>query len=403
MSEPARIWRYLGETRDGETVRGELAGRDEADALNQVRQLGVTPIDVSPARVSLAAFSGARARLSFAETEAFVRGLADLLEAGIGLAEAVNNLAQGEKRRVLRRFLERISARIMAGESLTAALSSDPAQPPNLLIGLARAGEETGDLGAVLRRYAEQIEAENEMRQNLIGQLVYPGALVGFIFATLLFLAYFVLPQFETVFTNANAIPPAQTAFVFAAGGFLRDFGIWLPAVLIAIAIAVQALAQTYPQVLDRVRLNLPVLGSLTRNGLSARYCGALGFLLASGAPMARAESVARATLDSALARTRLDAAAARLRAGTALSVALDGTQLFEPETVRLIVLGEKSGELAAMLSRAAQLSQSAQERFASRALDLIGPALTALLGLAVGAVILSVMSGVLSLNEVVF
>lgn len=102
-------------------------------------------------------------------------------------------------------------------------------------------------------------------------------------------------------------------------------------------------------------------------------------------------------------ARNRLDDAAARLRAGTALSLALEGTKLFEPETLRLVVLGEKSGELAAMLSRAAQLSQTARERFASRALDLIGPGLTALLGLAVGGVILSVMSGVLSLNEVVF
>ena len=403
MSEPARIWRYLGETRDGETVRGELAGRDEADALNQVRQLGVTPIDVSPARVSFAAFSGSRARLSPAEIEAFVRGLADLLQAGIGLAEAVNNLAQGEKRRVLRRFLERLSARIMAGDSLTAALSSDPAQPPNLLIGLARAGEETGDLGAVLHRYADQIEAENEMRQTLIGQLVYPAALVGFIFVTLLFLAYIVLPQFETVFANANATPPPQTAFVFAAGSFLRDFGIWLPAAVIGLAIGVQMLARTYPDVLDRARLGLPVIGALTRKGLAARYCGALGFLLASGAPMARAEAVARATLDSALARARLDEAATRLRAGTALSQALAGTHLFEAETLRLVALGEKSGELAAMLSRAAQLSQTAQERFAGRALNLIGPGLTALLGLAVGGVILSVMSGVLSLNEVVF
>jgi type II secretory pathway component PulF len=259
-SEDIRHWRYVGETADGRTVRGQVDGRNEAEALSRVRALGATPIELAPASRGNSIFSDGRTDLSGAEALIFVRGLADLVEAGIPVRDALICLSDREKRQVLKNFIDRLEVRVGNGDPLSKALQEDVAEPPRLLIALVSAGEASGLLGENLVELARQMDEERELRQELIGQMVYPIALVMLISLTLVFLSYFVLPQFETIFDNAAATPPPVTQFVFGVGAFLRSYAIWIPAGSILVLIGLRTVLRQFAVQLNAMVLKIPVV-----------------------------------------------------------------------------------------------------------------------------------------------
>lgn len=396
-------WRYTIEQADGRLLRGEVVGRTEAEALLKLRALGGTPLEMSRAGSGRGLFSGRRAALVSSEILDFTRGIAELIDAGIPLRDALASLAQREKRPVLRAALVRIEDQVRNGEAFSRALESDSGQFPRLLIALVRAGEASGLLAKNLIELAAQMEDERSLRQDLIGQMIYPMALVVLISLTLVFLSYFVLPQFETIFLDAGVAPPPETAFVLAAGAFLRAYAIWIPAMMIALAIGARLLARQFRAGLDRLLQHIPALGAILRTLEAARYCRTLGLLLTSGQPLSRAEAVARSAIGSSELQARYAVAGDAVRAGESLSVALGRENVLPAQALRFIELGEKTGRLDAMLTRAAQLHDREVRNMLKRSVELIGPVMIAILGLCVGGVIAAVMSGVLSLNEVVY
>lgn len=405
QSGPARPenWRYTIEHEDGRLLRGEVVGRTEAEARLKLRALGGTPLEMTRATPGGGLFSARRTHLVPSEILDFTRGIAELIDAGIPLRDALASLAQREKRPALRAALVRIEDQVRNGEAFSRALESDSAQLPRLLIALTRAGEASGLLAKNLMELAAQMEDERSLRQDLIGQMIYPMALVVLISLTLVFLSFFVLPQFETIFLDAGVAPPPETAFVLAVGGFLRVYAVWIPAVMIALAIGAQLLARQFAAGLDRVLQALPVLGGTIRTLEAARYCRTLGLLLSSGQPLSRAEAVARSAIGSVSLQARYAIAGDAIREGESLSVALGRQQVLPAQALRFIELGEKTGRLDAMLTRAAQLHDREVRNMLKRSVELIGPVMIAILGLCVGGVIAAVMSGVLSLNEVVY
>ena len=397
----ARAWAYVAEQSDGHIVRGELVARDAAEAARLVRELGVTPISVRPAGRGFTLFGG-RTNLSATETIDLVRGVADLITAGLPLKEAFASLAEREKRPALRNAIRRLEGRLQRGDSFSAALRADPAGLPRSMIALAEAGEESGLLGKNYSDLAEQMERDQALRQELIGQMIYPLAILTMMAATLMFMAHILLPQLEGVF-DGNTEPPPITAFVFDAGRFLRQWGIWIPPGILLVAILVRNAARLIPETVERLAGMIPVVGTTRLQVEAVRYCRALGLLTAAGTPLARAEPVARETIGSIGLRARHAAAADAVRAGESLSVALSRHHALPDEALRLVALGERSGNLDTMLLRAADLMDRRVRARLKRVVELISPLMIVILALAVGGVLVAVILGVLSLNEAVF
>jgi len=404
-SAPARPenWRYTIEHEDGRLVRGEVVGRTEAEARLKLRALGGTPLEMTRTAPGSGLFSERRTHLTRVEALDMTRGLAELVGAGIPLRDALASLADREKRPVLRAVLLRLEDQVRHGEAFSQALESDPARLPRMLIALARAGEASGLLGQNLIDLVAQMEDEHSLRQDITGQLIYPLMLVIMISLTLVFLSFFVLPQFESIFADAGATPPAVTVFVLGAGAFIRAYIVWIPPVAIGLAIGAKLLARQFATGLDSALIAVPFFGRVLKSLDAVRYCRTLGLLLASGQPLSRAEAVARGAVGSASLKRRYAIAAEAVREGEALSVALARQQVLPPETLRFIELGEKTGRLDAMLTRAAILHDREIRILLKGVVEFVGPAMIALLGLCVGGVIAGVMVGVLSLNEVVF
>ena len=247
------------------------------------------------------------------------------------------------------------------------------------------------------------MEQARSLRQELAGPLLYPAVLFVLFFATLLFLAHFILPEFEQVFIGAGAEPPRVTRAVFSMAAFLRVWGIWLPAIVIALAAAAQALGRAAPTGTERAVRLLPGYAWMRDRMAAVRYGRVLGLLLSTGAALARAEPIARSALASPLLRERHAAAATEVRAGAPLAEALARHQALPPDAVRLVRLGERTGQLDRMLLRAADLLDTRVRRTLRRAVELIGPAMIVILGILIGLVMIAVFLGALSLNEAAY
>jgi type II secretory pathway component PulF len=399
----ATSWRYVAEYNNGKIVRGQVKARDEKDALRLIRAMGVTPVELAPLVRKNALFSGSRTRLTHAEALEFVRGLADLVEEGIPVKEALSSMLIREKRPVLKQFLERVEARVRGGDALSKALKSDPAEVHRLTIALSEAGEVSGLLGRNLSELASQMQAEQELREELMGQLIYPLILVALFVLTLLFLSYFVLPNFEDIFADADATPPGVTLFVLSAGDFLRTYAVWMPAGVIAGYIVLRSIARRYRARLESLVLSLPIIGPTLSKRDAARYCRTLALLLSTGSPLVKAEPVARSAVGSDSLKKRLAVAAEAVRSGENLSTAMARENALPDDALRFIELGETTGKMDVMLKRTSDLYEREIRSISKRAAELIGPLMIAILGICVGGVIVAVMLGVLSLNDVVY
>ncbi|WP_291844218.1 type II secretion system F family protein [Maricaulis sp.] len=392
-------WRYVGENRAGETVRGLLQADSEQDALRRMQTLGLVPVTLKRGQ---AGFRIGSPRLSRREIIDFVRGLADLTAAGLPLKDALGSLSEGETRNRLKRLVERIEQRISQGDPLSTALRAEGDLLPRAVAALAEAGEASGEMARNFADLAEQFESDASLRQELVGQMIYPGVLVVLIGLTLLFLAHFVLPQFASVFASTRAPVPWETALVLDAGVFLRAWGHWIPVALVALMAMGNSLSRAAPELVDRWLAAMPVVGAIRLRLNAVRYCRVLGILLASGAPLARAEPVAREAVGSPGLRHRHSDAAERMRAGQSLSSALSEAGALPRNALRLMALGEKSGRLSEMLLRAAAFHDNEVRTRLKNAVELIGPVLIAILGICVGGVIAAVILGVMSLNDAV-
>ncbi|MEM9989059.1 MAG: type II secretion system F family protein, partial [Pseudomonadota bacterium] len=269
-------------------------------------------------------------------------------------------------------------------------------------LAMIRIGEETGTLGAQIALIVETSARREAFRKDVQGQLIYPMALVILIMATLFFLAHFVLPQFEGIFAQGRTPPPAETALVLAAGQWIRDWGWLLPSFFVGGVLAWRLLGRQYTEKFDAWFLTLPILGKLIMTSNMAAYCRSLGALLQGGCGMAAALPIARAAVSNQSLQERHARAADTVRMGSALSQALDQAAVFDIETLELIRIGERSGKLGDMLTQCAALGEEKVGRQLKQFSALLGPVLTALMGLLTAGVIGAVMIGVMSLNEVI-
>ncbi|WP_417479120.1 type II secretion system F family protein [Maricaulis maris] len=396
-----RLWRYLAENASGEIERGEILATGSAQAMQLLAARGVVAVEVT--ELATAGRSRTGGRLTTAQVADFTEDLAELLGAALPIHEALASLAEGAGKRTLREFILRLEASVRSGRALSEAMKSDPARPPRTLVAMTAAGEESGQLAATLSDLALKLRADQALRRDLAGQLAYPAVLVCFIYLTLVFLAFFVLPQFETVFADAVVEPPPETRFVIAAGGFLRSYAIWIPVGIVGLVWLARVILARIPILASRIRRAVPIVGPALWRLDAAAYARTLGVLVRAGLPVNRAESVARDVVGDPGMRNGMSRAADRIRAGIALSSALDEQNILPDDLIRQVRLGEETGDLDKFLLRTADRYERMARTRLSRALELLGPVLVAILGACVAGVIASVMSGVLSLNDAVF
>jgi general secretion pathway protein F len=246
------------------------------------------------------------------------------------------------------------------------------------------------------------LERQRRITATITSALIYPCLLViAAVFAIGLLLTQ-VLPEFVPLFEQSGATLPASTQTLIAAGNFVSDWGLFiLLGILAAIAVCVAALRRPGPRLLvDRLLLRVPLIGSLQREILAARLTRALGTLLVNGVPLIAALGITRDAIGNLAGVAALDRASQSARGGGGLAQPLADARVFPPRTTHLLALGEEAAQLGSMSLQAAEIHEERTRLMVQRLVALLVPAITILMGVAVAGIVASLLSAMLSLND---
>ncbi|WP_413707602.1 type II secretion system inner membrane protein GspF [Ralstonia sp. Ralssp110] len=399
-------FRYEAADATGKTDKGVI----EADSARQARTLlrarGLTPllVDALGAQATKRGGSSFGKRLSAQENALVTRQLASLLVAGLPLDEALAALADQAERAYVGELLAAIRAEVVGGSSLSVALAQHPKDFPDIYRALVSAGEHSGNLGLVLSRLADYIESRNALTSKIKLAFTYPAIVTVVAFAIVIFLLSYVVPQVVSVFANTKQKLPTLTIIMLWLSDFVRNWG-WLAAiVLVAIGALIRKLLKQPALRLSwhKWLLTAPLFGKLVRGYNTARFASTLAILTSAGVPILRGLQAAGETLNNVALKTNVEDASTRVREGTSLARALAAQNQFPPVLVHLIRSGEATGNLPAMLERAAQGEAQELERRTLFLTGLLEPALILTMGVVVLLIVLAVLMPIIEINQLV-
>jgi general secretion pathway protein F len=394
----------IGHTRKG-VVNADSARAARADLRGQ----GLVPIavDAIAAQIDESGQVKGRAfgdKLSTVEQALFTRQLASLLEASLPLEQAFSALLEQAERVYVRDLIGSIRSEVMAGSSLSDALSRHPRDFPDIYRALVASGEQIGQLSRVLSRLADYIERRNALVQKVRLAFTYPAIVTVVAFAIVIFLLTYVVPQIVSVFANTKQKLPFLTVVMLAISDFVRNYG-WI--VLLAVIGFAFAWRAALKNPVTKLRwhgwlLTAPLYGKFERSLNTARFASTLAITTGSGVPILRALQTSRDTLSNVAMREQVEEAANAVREGVGLARALSAHKHFPPMLIHMIRAGEVTGELPAMLDRAANAQEQDLERRAMTIAGLLEPALILAMGVVVLLIVLAVLMPIIEINQLV-
>src|SRR5580693_6528958 len=352
---------YTAVDAAGRARKGVIEGDTPRHARSLLREQHLLPVSVEAvaaqeSRRTLGGGFTLRRGVSAADLSLLTRQIATLVRAGLPLEEALLAVSQQTEKPRVQSILLGVRAKVVEGHTLAAGLADFPRVFPEIYRATVSAGEQSGHLDAVLERLAEYTESREQMRQNLMGAMLYPIVLTLMCFTIVSILLTYVVPKVVDVFEANRAKLPLATEVLVLVSDFLRHYGIWLLlGIAVASVLAWRAL-QSRPTRLryHRALLHLPVFGRIVRGFNTARFTRTLSILTASAVPVLDALRIASEVIINLPMRAAVTEAAARVREGAPIGRSLAASRLFPPMTIHLISSGESSGELENMLERAA-------------------------------------------------
>ncbi|MBD8532391.1 MULTISPECIES: type II secretion system inner membrane protein GspF [unclassified Massilia] len=402
-------FRYEAVDAGGATRKGVVNADSPRAARADLRVQGLTPLNVEAIAAQVDASGATRSRgfgerLSSVELALFTRQMASLLEAGLPLEQAFTALLEQAEKPYLRDLIASIRAEVMGGISFSDALSHHPRDFDQIYRGLVSSGEQIGQLARVLSRLADYIERRNSLVQKVRLAFTYPAIVTVVAFAIVIFLLTYVVPQIVSVFANTKQKLPLLTVMMLAVSDFMRAWGILLGVALVAAWFAWRR-ALLNPALKLRWHtwlLTAPVYGKFERSLNTARFASTLAITTGSGVPILRALDTSRDTLSNVAMRDLVEQATASVREGISLARALSVQKHFPPMLVHMIRAGEITGELPAMLERAANSQQADLERRTLTIAGLLEPVLILAMGLVVLLIVLAVLMPIIEINQLV-
>lgn len=401
-------FRYTAIGPGGDLQSGLMDAATQAEVIARLQGQGNLPVRAEPATgethftAVLRTNLGARRGLRKQEVADLTRELATMLAAGQDLDRALHYMQDTAPCARVARVVTGLRDSVRDGSPLSVALGRYPGSFSRLHVGLVRAGEAGGKLAIALTRMADLMDRQRSMSATVSSALIYPGLLVAAAIGSVTLLLTRVLPQFVPMFEQSGATLPASTQFLLDAGNAVSTYGLHAMLALGLVLLGVRTMLRwPGPRLLtDRILLRLPIVGTLLREVLAARFTRVLGTLLVNGVPLITALGVVRDALGNLAAIDAVDRATSSARSGGGLAQPLSETRVFPPRTIHLMRLGEENAQLGQMALRAADIHEERTRLAMQRLIALLVPGITILMGMAIGGIVASLMTAMLSLND---
>lgn len=410
------VYSFEALTNEGQTRKGVIEADSARAARGLLRSQAMVPIKIesssadgaqTAARDGEQAASGwSRRKRVFNTTSlgVWTRQLAGLVSSGLPLERALSSLADDAERQEEHHLVATLRAEVNGGSSFARALAQHPREFSAIFVAVIGAGEQSGTLGEVLERLADDLEEQQALRAKLIGAALYPAIVSLVAVVIVLFLVAYVVPQVAHVFASSKRALPLLTVIMIGISDFVRSYGWLMLVALVSGGIGMRLALKNAPfrQRFDAAWLNLPILGKLARSYNSARFASTLAMLAAAGVPILKALQSAADTLSNQALRSDALDALVLVREGAPLASALAQKKRFPGLLAMFARLGEQTGQLPLMLQRAARQLGTEVTRRAMQLATLLEPLLIVAMGVIVMLIVLAVLLPIIQLNQLV-
>lgn len=392
---------YRALTPEGTTKKGVIEADSERAARQLLREKNLLPIETHPIIQTRHTSKGT---LSAQSLSLITRQLATLLAAGIPVDESLLGVSEQTEKNNARTLLLGVRAKVLEGYGLAQAMGEFARAFPELYRATVGAGEQTGRLDLVLEKLADYTENQQQTRQKIQQALIYPALMILVSTGIISFLLAFVVPKIIEVFTGSGQTLPEMTQLLIAFSGFIQHKGLYVFAIFILLGlIFTQSLKRpAVKKSWHRLLLRLPLVAYLIKTVNAARYIHTFSILFDAGANILEVMRVSASLITNTAMRDAFDTAAVRVREGMNVTAALKETGFLSPMTLHLIASGEKSGQIASMMQRAATHLDQEIKRLIDTALTLLEPMVIVLMGAVVLFIVLATLLPIFSMEQLV-
>ena len=417
-------FQFIAKNGAGQEQRGTIEAGDRAGAIAAIRAQGLMPTALgevkggsapAPAKgakkpvkappaakpkkkslgqieIKLPAFL--RGRVKPKDLTTFTRQLATLVNAGLPLMRCIEVLKKQKMAPAMADCLDGISENIAGGGTFSDALTAYPKIFDNLYVNMVKAGEAGGVLEVVLNRLAEFAEKAQKIKNKVKGAMIYPSVVLFAAIGITAFLLVTVIPKFQQVFNDilGGAELPAVTEFVMGISDFVQHNGLQILAGVVAIVVVYKIFGKTPfgAYQLDRLRISMPIIGTLVRRTAISQFSRTLGTLLASGVPILQALVIVRDTTGNRVVRRAIQTVHDAVKEGESMTDPLASSKVFPPMVVSMVQVGEETGALPDMLTRIANTYDDEVDNAVAGMTAAIEPALIIFLAVVVGTIVIA-------------
>jgi len=405
-------FQYRAADGEGKVLEGMIEASGVAAAVSRLQERGLVPLRVgepAPERSGLASISlpqiSLKKRVGRKDLLVLTQELSTLLGSGLPLDRSLSILSELSENPQMKAVVGDILKSVQRGKSLAESLAEHPRVFEPLYINMVKAGEIGGVLDTVLQRLTEYLESATELRDEVRSAMIYPIILLVTSFVSVTILLTYVLPKFQTIFTQGGQTLPFSARMMMGISDVMRSY--WWLGLLVAIG-AVVGFAHWIRTPAgrrrwDRFRLNVLLLGDLARKVAVARFARTLGTLLRSGVPMLQALEIVRDVSGNVVLAEAVDEVKVGVRGGAGVAWPLSHSGIFPPLALQMISVGEETGRLDDMLVQVADYFDKDVRNTVKALTSLVEPVLLLGGGVVVAFVVLSMFSAITSVNNMPF
>lgn len=395
-------FKYIAKENTGKTVSGVLTYSDRSLLIEALRKKGLVIISITETARKDPVFSFGKVKLE--DIVIFSRQLATMVDSGIPLVQALDILCEQIEKPNFKKIIAKIRDDIETGSSLSDAFSKHPAVFSPLYINMVKAGESSGALDDILDRLATYLEKTNTLQRKVKSSLIYPAVVITMALLITLVMLLKVIPTFKGIFSMLGGQLPLPTRILIAISDTIRDMFLYLVAVVIVFAFTLKKYLKTArgKANVDMLSLKIPILGQLFRKVAVAKFTRTLATLVKSGVPILVSLEIVGKTSGNAVIEKAVDSVRTGIKEGESIALPLAKSGAFPPMVVRMINVGEQTGQLEKMLGKIADFYDEQVDVAVSGLTSLIEPLIIAFLGILIGGIVIAMFLPVFKLTEII-
>lgn len=399
------FFEYQARDASGKLSKGLMDVSTQDELIHILHDMGymVTAVKNAGAKAVTKGAFNKSLHIKTEEILMFYIQLSSMLGVGFPIVSSLRTINDQLGNKAFKKLVTDLTKNIEAGDALSAALARYPSVFSELFVNMVRAGEVSGKLSEVLKKFADFSEKQAEIRQKIQGAVFYPIILLAAGFLVSLFLVTFVIPQFAEIFVKSGIKLPLPTLILYNTGLLIKRY--WyislVLCVFIFIAVKIALKTEKVKFVFDRIKLNLPVIGQLYRRVAIARFTRTFATLVESGVPILQSLDIVRDVIDNMVLARVISQVRVTVEKGGEIAESLKTSLEFPPDVVQMVSVGENSGNLETMLTKISDVYEMYVDYSIKKLIILIEPIFLVFLGGLVGFIMASMLLPIFDLVKI--